>query len=670
MSHMDIRNLNKTTSFKFLWMKDHLQKIRLRYSKEVLNDNEIKEYLLKVYDKRYQPEGRFYNNITSENKVMKLEQFINRFLNSNDILSGYCCTFEDHNTTNIAANALKYILDQRKFYKNKMELAERGSDDYIYYRILQLTFKILANSYYGITGLETSPFFNPMIQNSTTLSGQDIITTSIIAMESFLGNNCKFEDLDDCIDFINNITNDSYKHCISEYLDKNVTKQELLEYLINHTKNQSENLAIYLSSILDNIESTYGSEMLNRIYYKNQVVALLLNNSKLKTDMFNRIKDGYKNDNDYAKMICDFTFYDHILEDRFKRANKQTRNSVIVVDTDSNFLYLDNQIQATIRELGLPSGEQTELEVMNLFIDLSTEALRRIFWVFTTNLGIEDDYKPIINMKNEFVYSKLLTTKNKKHYAGLLLAELGKRINKPAESRMDIKGLPIRKSVVPKPLREAFTEYLLNDILVPENISMRNIVQKYDKIVESVRDSLEKGEVDFLIPAKVELIENYKFPERIQQVRGMIVWNSLEPDNVIIPPDNINLIKLKTGIYTPRIVGKKNQEDEPLEAYWTRLEEFLLNTPEYKFLKDNYPDKFNTILKVVYGKGKKTGLDFADKGFAVIAIPKETEIPEYIIPLIDYSTMVESNTAAGTTLIGSLGIYCTKGKRKSNIIKL
>lgn len=235
---------------------------------------------------------------------------------------------------------------------------------------------------------------------------------------------------------------------------------------------------------------------------------------------------------------------------------------------------------------------------------------------------------------------------------------------------MDIKGLPIRKSVVPKNLREEFTNYLLNEILVPETISMKNIVQKYDNIVNSVKHSLEEGETTYLIPAKVEVVENYKFPERMQQVRGMIVWNALEPDNVIIPPENINLIKLKTGIYTERIVGKKNTPDETLEEYYIRLENFLLQTPEYKFLKDNHPDKFEIIMKVVYGKNKKSGIDFADKGFAVIAIPKETPIPEYIRPLVDYSTMVESNTAAGTTLIGSLGIYCTKGKKKSNIIRL
>lgn len=407
MQHLDIRNKTTTTSFKYLWMKDHLEKIRLRFDKEVLSDKEVKEYLLKTYDKRYQPEGRFYNNITNENRVMKLEQFINHFLNSDDILSGYCCMFENHKTINIAANALKYILDQRKFYKNKMEAAERGSDDYIYYKILQLTFKILANSYYGITGLETSHFFNPYIQNSTTFSGQDIITTSIIAMESFLGNNCKFEDFDDCVDFINNILSDSYKHSLCEFVDKSITQQELLEYLISRIKNLKSTDEYHLNEILTNIYNVYGEEMFNRIYYKNQIMKLILGNSKMRDDTRNRVKDKYVRDKAYAEMMCDFTFYDHILEDRFKRANKQTRNSVIVVDTDSNFLYLDNQIQATIKELGLESNEDQELEVMNLFIDISTEALRRIFWTFTTNLGIEDEFKPIINMKNELIQAPL-----------------------------------------------------------------------------------------------------------------------------------------------------------------------------------------------------------------------------------------------------------------------
>ena len=269
------------------------------------------------------------------------------------------------------------------------------------------------------------------------------------------------------------------------------------------------------------------------------------------------------------------------------------------------------------------------------------------------------------------VYSKLLTTKNKKHYAGLLLAELGKMVNKPAEDRMDIKGLPIRKSSVPKDLREKFTDYLLQNILVPDHISMKTIVREYDNIVNSVRDSLVQGECKYLIPSKVELLDSYKFPERMQQVRGVLAWNALEPDTAIVPPDNLNLIKLKTGTTLPKDISIDNEKYKTKAQYYEDVENYLINQfKEYKDLKESHPDKFDAIMKVIYGKGKKTGLDLSSYGFAIVAIPKEKEIPEYLRPFIDYDLMVESNTSAGTTLVGSLGIHCTKGKKKSNIIKL
>lgn len=48
--------------------------------------------------------------------------------------------------------------------------------------------------------------------------------------------------------------------------------------------------------------------------------------------------------------------------------------------------------------------------------------------------------------QDNVVYEKLITTKNKKHYAGILVAELGNLITDrngielPAEDRLDIKG--------------------------------------------------------------------------------------------------------------------------------------------------------------------------------------------------------------------------------------
>lgn len=73
------------------------------------------------------------------------------YLNEPYILSGYSCFYKNQdNSINISSAALENLGNMRKKYKKQMEAAEHGSDEYIYYRILQLTYKVLMNSYYGI----------------------------------------------------------------------------------------------------------------------------------------------------------------------------------------------------------------------------------------------------------------------------------------------------------------------------------------------------------------------------------------------------------------------------------------------------------------------------------------------------------------------------------------
>ena len=71
MKHFDIRKKReKKVSFKFLWMKEMFEKIRLMISPDELSNEELQKYLMKVYDERYQPMGRFMNNISKTNKKM------------------------------------------------------------------------------------------------------------------------------------------------------------------------------------------------------------------------------------------------------------------------------------------------------------------------------------------------------------------------------------------------------------------------------------------------------------------------------------------------------------------------------------------------------------------------------------------------------------------------
>jgi len=395
-------------TFKSLWLQDQFQKLRSDPDLDDYTNEELRDYLLKVYDKRYISEGRLFNNVTNDNSIITQEQFINQYLNEPYILSGYGVFFKDQdNATNISSAALENLGKMRNEYKEKMKSAEHGSDEYTYYRILQLTVKVIMNSYYGILGQRNSAFYNPFVQNSITLTGVDLITTSIIAMEGLLSNNVKFEDTDDAITFIMNVRDEEKVFNILDYVDEAISKDELVDYLYNHSKDPEK----MNKDIIRAYVSKLDIETVTRCYYKNQILEIITNNSWFKQRLKNMIQFTYaekpaeemKGDlADFKSRLLDFCYYDFLFEDRFKRAVKDKRQSVVTIDTDSNFINLDKYVKTTSELFCLDrENEEQQMTVMNIFIDFTTDALKMLFWLLTTNMGLLDRAKPIINMKSE-----------------------------------------------------------------------------------------------------------------------------------------------------------------------------------------------------------------------------------------------------------------------------
>jgi hypothetical protein len=285
------------------------------------------------------------------------------------------------------------------------------------------------------------------------------------------------------------------------------------------------------------------------------------------------------------------------------------------------------------------------MTIMNIFINITTEVLKKIFWTLTTNMGLIDEAKPIINMKSELIYKKIMLTRNKKNYAGIVTGELGKYLSEPI---LDIKGLAIRKSNIPKTLRDDFTNILQNDVLAPDHIDLRSIIAKYDAISRKIETSLKAGELIYSLPKNLELIEKYKNPDTIEAVRAMLIWNALEPDKQIVPPDKINMVKLNC---------------------------FDSTDPRLETLKQTHPDKYDAIMKTVFNIGvTNPTIDVSRFGLACVAVPKDVEtLPDYLIPFIDIKDMTNTNMTNGYIILESLGIYCQEVKTvkyKSNIISI
>jgi hypothetical protein len=221
----------------------------------------------------------------------------------------------------------------------------------------------------------------------------------------------------------------------------------------------------------------------------------------------------------------------------------------------------------------------------------------------------------------------------------VVLMQEGNIINKP---KVDVKGMAIRKVNTNKNIRNYFTDLLGNEVLLPDEINLSSIIYKYKMIEEEIRKSIQSGDLKYAIPGRANEISTYKFPERIQAIRGAIAWNTLFPDEEINLPEKINMIKL-------------NIED--------------LDCIQDKFSNDRETkQKFMEVFKFEHGKY------ISSEGIDIISIPKKVKkLPDILIPFINTEEMINTNISPGMIILESLGfktLDIKNHKFSTNIIKL
>jgi len=210
-----------------------------------------------------------------------------------------------------------------------------------------------------------------------------------------------------------------------------------------------------------------------------------------------------------------------------------------------------------------------------------------------------------------------MLTRNKKNYAGTLIMQEGHMFKKP---EVDIKGLAIKKVSVNSSVRDYFTDLLSNKILNSDTINLGEVYGAFMKLQNIIEISLKTGEVTFLQPGKANELESYKFPYTMQTLRGSLIWNALYPEEQIILPTKVNLIKL-TIDGLEDIAGK-------------------IPAKEYEIIKATIFDS----------------PDLQKYGFKILCMPKTCDtIPEWIVPFIDVNTMVNDHVKSGIIMLQSLG---------------
>ncbi len=114
-------------------------------------------------------------------KKIKIKSLLNTIEKKKYIVTSAGTIYKNHEEEISFLNKiLTYLLNSRKEYKDLMKDAKRLGDDSVYKRYgnMQLAYKILANSIYGVLANHAFRFYNTDMAMSITLTGQELVKFS------------------------------------------------------------------------------------------------------------------------------------------------------------------------------------------------------------------------------------------------------------------------------------------------------------------------------------------------------------------------------------------------------------------------------------------------------------------------------------------------------------
>lgn len=600
------------------------------------------------------------NNYTGERRDTNLLSVFDWAIRRRPIIAGNATFYKNQNEAiNPIAKMLDGFLIKRKDIKKRMfAIKDTESDRYQDLDRGQVNQKILANSYYGGSGMPRAAFYSQWSGPATTGTAQSVISTTEVLFESFLANNLKFIDINECFYYMNmilklrpdeikdwivpvseselferiqgmfydDIYEDEFEPLIRRYIHNlTVSQRTRIFYVFNifeFTKRHSK-----VKKLFDDIfESVVNLEYVDRtldipLKYASEIKG---DTEKDQVDNYNKFVNTqyFMNPNDppesiketlkkLSKYYMDYVYIPYMGIDRIWRLKFFPRQTVCVVDTDSNILALDEWIEFWEDELKKSDygrdNEHNRFIIVNTLAYCISDAVKDVLNEYGLNSNIPDEYRPRFSMKNEFYFDKLIIGQKKKRYISSIKLREGNLLD-PYDA--DVKGFEFMKAETSETAKKRFDKIVKDHILESPMPNIPAILGELRAFANDIMESIQNRELTYLPLGNAKEMEAYKKPYSQQSVRGMIAWNFLNPSNQISVPAKVSILKLNI---------------------------FDLN--DIKELAATHPREYEIIKTKIFESPIQ---EIASKGLQVLSIPENAQIPEWCEPYIDYNTVVNN----------------------------
>ena len=325
-----------------------------------------------------------------------------------------------------------------------------------------------------------------------------------------------------------------------------------------------------------------------------------------------------------------------------KRALKyqtKQRRAIVVSDTDSIIVNLnpviinlnklhciENQIPYRGDEVAF-YDEPLSFKLANMAIYILIKGTVVAGDVFCKGANVPSDYRKWIDMKNEFLFKRLVMYSSaKKNYVVNTRLQEGKMIDE-----MPATGIKLNSSVIHPGVKQRVMDCIEQKIIRSAEVDPISIMYEVKNIEKFIVDSVKEGDLTLGRKARYSGPRGYKTGVyRNDAGRSAFIWNILYPQE-----------KINAGDYGYVFPTTIYSEDDVMRK-----------------LNNKYPEVAQLLIEKIF---KDENL--AQYGLRSIMIPSGHEnvkkLPDWIVPLIDYDKLTRKHLGCLTTLLPSVGLKNT-----------
>lgn len=628
------------------WKRHTMKVVRERFGDQV-SEEKVEKYLDKCIKDLRNPTVYAVNNYRRRVAVSDLLSITESIEDNNFLIGGASVLFAQHDQMpNPIRDFILLQRNKRKSEKKKRDSFNRGEDGWARWDIKQLNTKILQNSLYGVLGYFKFILHNIYLAESITRMGRMIIATAACGFENFLADNIHFTTSSELFEYIT-VINDEYEELYKGKMDFGVLNvkmdpQKVVDRLAHKCAFQlSGNAYRHLISIVNRM----NDDMRILLYYKNnflefnripcikeKIMFFMSRIDELKLPSLDKIEDEAARSEveDLWHFYDVFVFSNHPIYDAIRKMAYGTREAVLYIDTDSNFIALNRWVEQVRHEFFEDQYRQDPKEMIficaNIITIFLTIVVDRNLKMFARNCNVSEKWAQYLSMKNEFFFWRILFGDVKKRYIDLQMIQEGKLL-KDGHGIPEIKGYDLQKSTTKENVKDFYTALCMEQILSPEKIDLKGIMLSIDAFKKEIKRSMEAGESLYFRQANVNPPEHYAMPLRISGIKAVMLWNALCPEYAIELPSDVDIVPIRN-----------------------------LNTEKGReWLRTRYPEIYERFEReIIHNRNPQ----IAGMECNVIAKPKNANVPmpEWLKDAMDTAKVINSTIKLIAPIMESLGL--------------